>query len=101
MKQKAYSVYDDKAAYFMPPFYCKTDFEAIRVFGFAVNDGQSSLSQIANDVSLYHVGEFDDSTGMFEGIKPLPLCRGSEHVKSIIYPLGGQTVREEGEDEIL
>lgn len=92
MKNRAYSVYDEKANYFTPPFYAKTDSEAIRIFGFACVDEDSSLSQIRPDVSLYHIGEFDDSNATFETVKPVPLSRGTEHNPSSVLPIGGQEV---------
>lgn len=92
MKKKAYSVYDDKACYFMPPFYCNTDAEAVRVFGMAVKDPESSLSQIPKDIVLYRIGEFDDNTGLFAPESPAPLSRGAEHLTTVVSRIGEQTV---------
>lgn len=103
MIQKSYSVYDEKACYFMPPFYCKTDAEAIRLFGFAVNDPQSSLSQIPYDISLYRIGEFDDSNGFFETEKPVPIGRGSEAVSIVSgrIPCNSDEKEYKPDDEVL
>lgn len=80
LKHIAMSVYDDKAQFFHPPFYVRTKQEGIRVFSIAVRDPQSQLSEFPADFKLYHVGNFDDSSGEFETQIPEFISAGGEHI---------------------
>ena len=66
MKLKAYSIRDAKAEVFNPPFFKSTHGEAERDFHRLVNDKSSMPSQYPDDYDLYHIGEYNDQTGIFE-----------------------------------
>lgn len=68
-KIQIFSVYDKKAvAYNLPVFYHQKG-QAIRAFQDAVTDPQSPFNKHPEDFSIFHVGEWNDTTGV---ITPLP-----------------------------
>lgn len=70
---KAFAIHDQKSKAFHTPFFKHTHGEAERDFKTAVNDTSSSsmLSKYPEDFDLYHVGEYDDQTGLFTAL-PTP-----------------------------
>ena len=50
-----YSVYDEKAQVYLPPFVAKTVGEAYRIFDSVIKAGQSTISQYPADHSLYNI----------------------------------------------
>lgn len=68
MTRKIYSIRDQKSEAFGPPFYKATHGEAERDFTQIVNDEKSTIKKFPEDFDLYHLGEYDDLTGL---IKPL------------------------------
>ena len=61
----ALSIFDEKAAFYSPPFYCKTVNEGARSFSDALHSQGSALSAHPEDYSLYTIGSFDDNSGCF------------------------------------
>lgn len=78
MIQKMFSIKDQKAGIFYPPFFKNTHGEAERDFHTAVNDKQTKLFQYPEDFDLYYMGTYDDNNGTFQGLDT-PL-----HVKKAI-----------------
>lgn len=73
---KAFSIRDQKAEIFHPPFYHKTHGEAERSFRTAVMDEKTQLNKYPEDFVLYSVGEYDDNTGVFKSKDtPEPVLR--------------------------
>lgn len=69
MKQQLFSVYDAAAKMFLEPFDARTIEEAMRRFRATVNHPEKSLiSKYPEDYTLFHVGEFDQETGV---LRPL------------------------------
>lgn len=68
MKLKAFSIRDAKAEIFHAPFYKGAFGEAEREFKMMVDDEKSKLSRFPEDFDLYHVGEYDDQTGVFASL---------------------------------
>lgn len=66
----AFSVYDDKAAVFQPPFFFPNKAVAIRNFGDALRNPELILSKHPGDFKLFCVGTFDEATGEFVARKP-------------------------------
>lgn len=60
---KMFTVHDHKAAYYSPPFYARTNMEAIRTFAQAVNDPTHDIGRNHSDFTLFELGEFNDQTG--------------------------------------
>lgn len=62
---KAFSIYDSKADSFGFPVPFVSEGAAIRTFGDSVNKPDTIHNLHPEDFSLFHVGEFDESSGMF------------------------------------
>lgn len=71
-----FSVYDEKTELFAQPFPSGTQESALRSFGDALVDSGSLLFKHPEDFSLYHVGSFDDNTGVFEQFSSATLLKG-------------------------
>lgn len=69
MELKVYSVLDKAVGAFLPPFYMRSDGEAIRSFAEACNDPKS-LGKHAEDFTLFRLGSFDDGSGLFKCGEP-------------------------------
>lgn len=60
---KLYSIYDEKAKAFAPPYAMFHDGEALRAFGDLVQDPQSKINKHPSDYKLFRVGEFNNANG--------------------------------------
>lgn len=65
MKIKVFSVFDSKAEGFIQPFYSQTTGTARRSFEQAVNSSEHEFHKYAGDYTLFELGEFDQSNGVF------------------------------------
>lgn len=65
-----FSVYDSKAAAYLPPFHSQTIATAIRAFEGAVRDEASPFHTHAADYTLFCIGSFDESTGILTAAEP-------------------------------
>lgn len=63
MKNKIYSIYDEKAEVFNTPFFSQNDNIAIRSFQDLANDPQSTIYRHPEDYKLYELGVFEDDAG--------------------------------------
>lgn len=85
MRMQSFSVYDSKASAYMLPWFMQSPGEAQRAFTEMVNDPrqQNALTKYPEDFTLFHLGEWDDSTGQFHPFKtPKPLCKALEVKKA-------------------
>ncbi len=64
MKHFMFSVYDEKAHAFYPPWFLAQTDMALRVFSDCVNDKEHNFGMHPSDYSLFAVGEFEDSTAV-------------------------------------
>lgn len=63
MIKKVFSVYDEKADYYMKPFLLDEIAEARRTFGDAIADEKTAVSKHPSDYRLYMLGQFDLKLG--------------------------------------
>lgn len=63
MIQKMFTIYDEKADAFLPPFFLPTNGMALRTFADCVNDDKHAFGKNPQDYTLFSVGNFDDGTG--------------------------------------
>lgn len=63
---KVYSVYDSKIQAYAQPFFMRTRGEAIRGWTDVANDSSTNMYKYAEDYSLMELGEYDESTGVFQ-----------------------------------
>lgn len=67
MYQRMFTIYDKKAAAYLPPFFMRTNAEAVRAVQSSANDPKSNLGRYPTDFQLIYVGDWDDLTGV---VKP-------------------------------
>lgn len=79
---KIYSVRDNQVEAFLQPFFSPTMGSAIRSLTEVVNDPQHTFSKHAADYSLYHLGDFDDATGILTPAEPHRVVSLMELIKS-------------------
>lgn len=65
MKLLIFTVYDIKAAAYLPPFYLNTSGQALRSFIDTVNDPAHHFNKHPEDYLLYKLGTFDDGDAGF------------------------------------
>jgi len=63
MKHELFSIYDEKAESYLPPFTLPNVQMAKREFASCTNDTTHKFCAHPNDFILYKIGEFDDSLG--------------------------------------
>lgn len=69
-----FSIYDKKAQAYMSPFYYHQKGQALRAFEDAVNDPQTPFTKHPEDFQLFHIGEWNDSTGKITPLSnPVPI----------------------------
>lgn len=68
-KLKAYSVRDSKTELFHLPFFTQTHGDAERSFSATVNNPQTTINQFPEDFDLWHIGEYDQTTGIMVPLK--------------------------------
>lgn len=71
---RVYSVYDDKAEAYLPPFHFPTHGEATRAFIDAAMQEGHKFCKHGKDYHLFFLGHFDDSTGLYD------LCEAPENI---------------------
>lgn len=79
--QKIYTIYDSKSEAYMKPMFLRSHGEAIRVFEAACQTSDHEFHRFPEDFTLFHLGEWDDSTALFQmNMTPIPLARSIEVV---------------------
>lgn len=58
-----YAAYDRKAEYHLPPFTCRSEAEAIRMFTEAVVSSESQVSKYPAEFDLVFLGDMDMESG--------------------------------------
>lgn len=66
-----YSLFDNKALTYSPPFFVATDGAAIRMVTDICNDLDTQIGRHPSDFSLFQVGTFSDGNGSVEPVLPL------------------------------
>lgn len=72
-----YSMKDVKIG-FANPFYQNNDETAKRSFKIAVSDKSGTLFHIKDDLELWKLGEFDETTGKITPVEPEYLLGGKD-----------------------
>lgn len=66
MKLKVCAVYDSAIKAYMHPFMVRTLPEATRSFAELANNRQHQFGKFPSDYWLFHIGDYDEETGMYE-----------------------------------
>lgn len=85
MKHSVFAVRDTCMESFMVPMFFRNHGSAIRALTDAVNkaDGDNQFYQHPEHFQLYHLGEFDDETGLFSSFPPVFVCDCQSLCKSV------------------
>lgn len=79
MKHTIFSVYDQKAEAYLPPFVLHNEGMAGRVFADCCNNPEHNFGKHPEDYSLFRLGTFDDEKGELEPfVGPLLVGTGLE-----------------------
>ena len=82
MKLQMFSIYDEKAKTYIPPFFLHNEAMAIRSFTDCVNDATHAFARHPSDYTLFHIAEFDDSCAVIDStITPRALGNGLHFVR--------------------
>lgn len=69
--KKIFTIYDNKAKAYLPPFFSQNTATAIREVEQAVNNPDHGLHVHAEDYGLFELGEFHESSGKIESEMPV------------------------------
>jgi len=78
MKLQVFAVYDNATAIYSHAHHLVSIPAALRAFEAALEDPKSEIRRFAKDYSLFHLGSYDDSTGVFTNL-PAPVRLASAH----------------------
>ena len=78
MLQQIFTVYDEKAKAYLPPFFMGQIAQGQRVFADCINSPKHQFGNHPADYTLFHCGEFDDNICHFEIHAPETLGNGVE-----------------------
>lgn len=70
---KIFSIYDKKAVAYNQPYFFPQTGQALRAFADLVNDNTSPLCRHPEDFALFHIGEYNDNTGVITPVTPNPI----------------------------
>lgn len=69
MIHQVFTVFDSKTEAYLPPFYEQTKGSAIRSFSEAANTAGHQFQKYSEDFTLFHLGQYDDTSARFEMFK--------------------------------
>lgn len=87
MIYNAYSIFDNKALLFHPPFFQPTDGAATRMLADLVGDQNTSIGRHPGDYVLYRVGTYDDARGVLTPLDPRAHVMDAIALVSVTVPL--------------
>ena len=71
MKLLAFTIFDNKALQYHPPFFASTDGAAVRSLRDLVEDPNTTIGRHPTDYVLYCAGTYDDQNGQMTPEYPL------------------------------
>lgn len=80
MESKIFTVYDQKAGAYLPPFFLPTAGMAIRAFEECINSPDHQFGKYPHDYTLYQLGSFDDNSATFITDNSVSLGNGVEFI---------------------
>ncbi len=81
---KVFTIYDEKAKAYLPPFTLPTTPMAVRSFADCVNNPEHAFGRHPQDFTLFDLGSFDDAKALFEVHKGRAIHNGLEVVVSFL-----------------
>lgn len=87
MKLLAFTIYDEKAEAFSPPFFTNAIGIASRQFSELVNNADTMIHKHPADFTLYHVGYFDNHTAKFDpNATPALIGKATDYIEKPAIP---------------
>lgn len=87
MIHRLFTIFDDKAEAYLPPFVLPGKGMAMRVFGDCVNSKDHQFGAHPEDYTLFDIGSFDDKTGIIGELDTRCVCaNGLEVVVREVSP---------------
>ena len=77
-KLEVYAVRDQAVGAFLPPIFVRSRGECMRIFSTTVNDAKHDFNRYASDYTLFFLGTYDDSAGVFETQPPVRVVSANE-----------------------
>lgn len=75
MKNKIFTIYDQKAKAYLQPFYSNNNATAVRIISDLTNDPDHTFSKHPEDYTLQEIGSFDEETAEIIALdKPLTIA---------------------------
>lgn len=69
MQKQIFSLHDRAAAAYGPPMFLNTESQAVRALQLELQK-PGGLSEFPEDFTLYHIGSFDDNSGLITPQEP-------------------------------
>lgn len=76
MKIQIFTVYDEKAKAYLPPFFMNQEGQARRTFGDCINSDKHNFGQHPSDYTLFCLGTFEDDDATHQ-LKSAPQSLGN------------------------
>ncbi len=96
MEHRVFTIFDEKAKAYLPPFVLPEVGMALRTFGDCVNSKDHQFGAHPSDYTLFAIGMFDDATGQISELEARGVvANGVELVRAAVpdsqgeLPLGG------------
>ena len=86
MIQKIFTVYDEKAHAYLPPFFMARNEQALRVFGDCLNSADHQFAKHPADYTLFEIGNFDDNSAEIIPSRAIPMGNGLEFLSQPTAP---------------
>lgn len=88
MKMQVFAVYDSKAEVFGLPLFFTAKGLAVRAFDEQCNNPESQMYKHPGDFTLFHLGEYDQDTGLMVSLPtPTSLGTGVEYKRQSELPI--------------
>lgn len=73
-----FSIFDSRTGLYNPPFNARSEGDASRMVALMTQNPESMFSKFPEDYVLYHLGNFNEDTGMLEPLSaPVTVARVS------------------------
>jgi hypothetical protein len=83
MIHKVFTVHDAKAEAYLPPFYMRSNGEAIRAFADSITQRDHAFHKHPEDFTLFEVGTYDDVKCKFDIMStPQPLGKALDFMQT-------------------
>ena len=87
MQFQIFAIHDSKAQAYFAPFFLPTAAMAVRVFSDMANDVNNNVGKHPEDFTLFHLGEWDDSTAVLEPFSSPTMINKALHLLNPELPL--------------